>query len=114
MSITQEDINNTLCKMIPIPNGNVFSIEGFEVLAEWSEKQEWWNEFVKLNSLGHYWRRSYKSDPYWFALTLFRYVSPTSTSCAGLISNRNRGNLNEKFTKHCNKSSQLNFLKTVG
>jgi len=97
MSITQEDINNTLCKMIPIPNGNVLSTEGFEVLAEWSEKQEWWNEFVELNSLGHYWRRSYKSDPYWFALTLFRFISRRTMSSAGPINNKKRDYLNEKF-----------------
>ena len=54
MFISQEVINNTFCKMVPIPNGNVFSNEGFEVLAEWSEKQKWWHEFVELNSLGHY------------------------------------------------------------
>lgn len=114
MSVTQEDINNTLCKMIPILNGNVFSIEGFEVLAEWSEKQEWWNEFVELNSLGHYWRSSYKSDPYWFALTLFLFISRTTASSAGLINNRKRDNLNEKFTVHCSGSSLQHVLKTVG
>ena len=114
MSITQEDINNTLCRMIPILNGNVFSIEGFEVLAEWSEQQEWWNEFVQLNKLGHYWRSSYKSDPYWFALTLFRFISRTTASSAGLIGNSKRENSNKKFTANCSESSLRHVLNTVG
>ena len=106
MSITQEDINNTLCKIIPIPNGNVFSTEGFEVLADWSEKQEWWNEFIDLNSLGHYWRRSYKSDPYWFALALFRFISPTTTSSTSLMNKMKKDDyLNQIFTVHCSGSS---------
>jgi hypothetical protein len=60
--------------MIPMPNGNIFSFDGFEVLAEWSENQEWWKDFFELNKLGPHWRSSCKSDPYWFGLTLFQFI----------------------------------------
>ncbi len=46
MAVTQGVINNTFCKLIPYPNGNIFTEKGFEVLANWSEQQEWWNEFL--------------------------------------------------------------------
>ena len=75
MLITQEIINNTLCNIISMPNGNIFTIDGFEMLAEWSERQEWWKEFVELIKLGPHWRSAYKSDPYWFAIMLFHFVS---------------------------------------
>ena len=74
MTITQKVLNDTFCRLIPYSNGNVFTCEGFEELANWSEKQEWWHDFVELNSLGHYWRSSYRAEPYWFALTLFRFI----------------------------------------
>jgi hypothetical protein len=38
MPITQKVINDTFCRLIPYPNGNVFTREGFEELANWSEK----------------------------------------------------------------------------
>jgi hypothetical protein len=74
--ITQELVNNIFCKLIPCPKANVFTNEGFKLLADWSEKQEWWHEFVEMNGLGPYWRfaGSYTGDPYWFALTLFNFI----------------------------------------
>ena len=74
MMITREVINYTLCKLIPCPNGDVLSVEGFESLVGWSEQQEWWREFVWLNNLGHNWRTSYLGDPYVFALILYRFL----------------------------------------
>jgi len=75
MIITKEVINDTLCKLIPYPNGDVLSVEGFESLVGWSELQEWWQEFVWLNHLGHNWRKSYLGDPYVFALILYRFLA---------------------------------------
>lgn len=74
MIVTQEVINYTLCELIPYPNGDVFSLAGFEILADWSEQQEWWHEFVKQNGLSQNWRTSYLGDPYGFVLTLFRFI----------------------------------------
>ncbi|MFZ2948546.1 MAG: hypothetical protein WA003_03575 [Desulfuromonadaceae bacterium] len=74
MAITREIINNTFCEVISLPNGNVLSKEGFVVLADWSEQQEWWHEFAKLNNMEHDWRSTPMGDPYQFALTLFRFI----------------------------------------
>lgn len=73
MAITQDMINDAFCKRIPYPNGNVLTTEGFQVLADWSEQQEWWLEFTRLNGLGHCWRESYMGNPCMFALTVFRF-----------------------------------------
>ena len=74
MMITREVINDTFRELIPHKNLNILSIEGFELLVGWSEQQEWWQEFVRLNHLSHNWRTSYLGDPYVFALILFRFV----------------------------------------
>jgi len=74
MIISREVINDTFHELIPYRNGNVLSIEGFELLVGWSEQQEWWHEFASLNQLSHNWRTSYLGDPYVFALILFRFV----------------------------------------
>ena len=39
MAVTKEVINDTLCKLVPYPLGDVFTVKGFEVLANWSEQQ---------------------------------------------------------------------------
>jgi len=75
MLISQVVINDTFCKLIPYSNGNILTNEGFKLLADWCEKQEWWHEFARHNGLGHFWRNSYKSDPYWFAITLFKFIT---------------------------------------
>ena len=74
MSINQEIINDTFCRLIPYPNGNIMTIEGFEVLANWGEQQEWWQKFVWMNDLDQNWRSTYLGDPYVFALLLFRFI----------------------------------------
>lgn len=74
MIITHEIINNTFCELIYIPNKNVLSEEGFVALANWSERQEWWQEFASHNNINSDWRNSSMGDPHLFALTLFRFI----------------------------------------
>lgn len=74
MLITLEVINTTFCELIPVPVNNVLTKDGFNVLADWSEQQEWWQEFAKINGIGLDWRNSHMGDPYLFALTLFRFI----------------------------------------
>jgi hypothetical protein len=74
MAVTQGVINDTFCKLIPYPNGNVFTEKGFEVLAIWSEQQEWWDDFARLNGLGQNWRDSPLRDRYVIIFLLFRFV----------------------------------------
>jgi hypothetical protein len=75
MVITREVINDYFCRLISPPSGNVMSQEGFKVLADWSEQQEWWPGFAMRFGLGVNWRSSGMGDPYNFALTLFRVLS---------------------------------------
>ncbi len=42
MLITQDLLNRVFCKLISYPEGNIFTPEGFNVLADWSAAQEWW------------------------------------------------------------------------
>ena len=80
LTVTKEVINYTLCKLVPYPNGDVFTVKGFEVLANWSEQQEWWNKFAGLNGLGQDWRALYsEGDRYVFVYLLFRFVMDAST-----------------------------------
>ncbi len=81
MAVTQGDINDTLCKLIPYSNGDVFTVKGFEVLVNWSEQQEWWNEFVMLNGLGQNWRTSFLVDRYVIIFLLFRFVRNHVVEC---------------------------------
>jgi hypothetical protein len=79
MSITLDVINNYFADLILLPNGNVFSKEGFGTLADWSEHQDWWQYFATSHCLEADWRASYMGDPYCFALTLFRFVHTLNT-----------------------------------
>ncbi len=83
MAVTQGDINDTLCKLIPYPNGDVFTVKGFEVLANWSEQQEWWNEFARQNGLRQDWHALYSGDRYIFVFLIFRFVMDSSACVFG-------------------------------
>jgi len=74
MIITRDVINNYFNALIPLPNKNVLSKEGFEALADWSEQQMWWQEFARYNYLKANWRSSYMGDPHQFAISLFRFI----------------------------------------
>lgn len=74
MLITQDLLNRIFCKLMSYPVGNIFTPEGFNVLADWSAAQDWWGEFAAQNKLGPYWRNSYMCDPYGFAVLLFPFV----------------------------------------
>jgi len=78
MAITRDVINDFLCDLIAIPGRNVLSNEGFVLLADWSERQDWWQDFSKVHCMGADWRNSHMGDPYLFALTLFRFLLPLS------------------------------------
>lgn len=80
MVVTQGVINDIFGKLIPYPNGNIFTEKGFEVLANWSEQQEWWNEFARQNGLGQKWR-TYSGDRYVFVFLLFRFVRDHVVEC---------------------------------
>ena len=75
MAITREDINNAFCRHISVPHGNVLTEEGFMALADWSEQQEWWKDFARVNMLGFDWRTSPMGNPNLFVLTLFRFIT---------------------------------------
>ncbi len=81
MAVSQGVINDTFCKLIPYPNGNIFTEKGLEVLANWSEQQEWWNEFARLNGLGQNWRTSFLVDRYVIIFLLFRFVRNHVVEC---------------------------------
>ncbi len=74
MIITRDVINNYFNALFPLPNGNALTKEGFAALADWSEHQAWWQDFVKLHCLKTEWRTSDMGDPHQFALTLFRFI----------------------------------------
>lgn len=75
VAITRDSINLYFNTLIPLPEGNALSKEGFAALAGWSEQQEWWGDFVKMHCLTETWRASCMGDPYQFALTLFRFIT---------------------------------------
>jgi len=75
MLITRNVINEFICELISSPDINVLSNEGFVVLADWSEQQDWWQDFAKLHRIEKGWRSSYMGDPYQFALALFWFIN---------------------------------------
>jgi hypothetical protein len=74
MAITRDDINDFFCDLIASPGRNILSNDGFALLADWSEQQDWWQDFFNLHVKGADWRNSYMGDPCWFALTLYNYL----------------------------------------
>jgi hypothetical protein len=74
MTITRDAINQYFSDMISLPSGNILSNDGFVALADWSERQVWWNDFVKLHHIGTDWRTSTMGDPYVFSVALFRFL----------------------------------------
>lgn len=78
MAITRDVINDFFCDLIVSPEQNILSNNGFALLADWSEQQDWWQDFSKVHCMGTDWRNSHMGDPYLFALTLFRYLLPLS------------------------------------
>ncbi len=75
MNINQDIINMYFKNHVTAPNGNVLSKEGFEILANWCERQWWWERFARYNDLKSDWRESdYMSDPYVFAITVYNLL----------------------------------------
>lgn len=75
MAISRDAVNRYFGALVALPDGNVLSKEGFLVLADWSEQQEWWWDFALLHALAEDWRTTSMGDPNNFALTLFRFLS---------------------------------------
>jgi len=75
--ITHDLINDYFNQFKGLPDRNVFS-EGFADLAEWSERQPWWDEFAVRNSLGADWRSTPRGDINLFVLNLYRFLNPLS------------------------------------
>ena len=76
--ITHDLINDYFSQFKGLPDRNVFSPEGFADLAEWSERQPWWDEFAVRNSLGADWRSTPRGDSNLFVLNLYRFLNPLS------------------------------------
>jgi len=77
--ITYDCIIGYFSRLTRLPERNIFSPAGFAALAEWSERQPWWNEFAMRNSLRADWRSTHMGDSYLFALNLYRFLnSPAS------------------------------------
>ncbi|MFZ2948144.1 MAG: hypothetical protein WA003_01550 [Desulfuromonadaceae bacterium] len=75
MVITRNVINEFFCEFISSPDTNVLSYKGFVALADWSEQQDWWQDFAKLHRIDTGWRSSHMGDPYLYALALFRFIN---------------------------------------
>lgn len=78
MIITRDVINHFFGAVLSPPCGNILSKEGVTALADWSEQQGWWRDFAKLHCLDPDWRTSFKGDPYWFSMELFRFLCQRS------------------------------------
>jgi len=52
MAITRDDINDFFCDLIASPGQNILSNNGFDLLADWSEQQDWWQDFSKVHVWG--------------------------------------------------------------
>jgi len=74
MAITRDDINDFFCHLIASPGRNILSNDGFALLADWSEQQDWWHDFSIMHCLRDDWRNSKMGDPYLFALTLYKFL----------------------------------------
>jgi hypothetical protein len=89
MAITREDINKYFSVAISLPGGSILSEEGFLALAEWSERQGWWSDFVEFHRLGTDWRASSMGDPYNFAISLFSFLRQRGYTEAKWVKQRN-------------------------
>src|SRR5262249_39380132 len=76
--ITHDLINDYFNQFKGLPDRNIFSPEGFATLAEWSERQPWWNEFAVRNSLGADWRSTPGGGINLFVFNLYRFLNPLS------------------------------------
>jgi len=75
MIITYDIVNNYFKKCLSVPDVNFLSVEGFTILADWCERQSWWETFVCLHEFKTNWRvADSRNDPYLFALTVFRFL----------------------------------------
>lgn len=84
--ITHNRINAYFRTFVALPGASVFSERGFSVLAGWSERQQWWPDFVKTYSLCPGWRSSSMGDSHLFALSLFAFLNDgeeMEKSCGG-------------------------------
>jgi hypothetical protein len=74
--ITFDRINGYFCRFTELPNGNVFTPEGFAALAQWSERQPWWGRFALLHQLEGDWHCSAMGDSNLFAINLYAFLNP--------------------------------------
>jgi hypothetical protein len=83
--ITLSRINGFFNQLTELPNQNALSPAGCEVLAEWGERQPWWDSFAVHHRLGGDWRSTPMGDSYLFVLNLYRFLnSPASPT--GMVS----------------------------
>ena len=74
--ITFDRINGYFNRFTELPNGNVFSPAGFAALAEWSQRQPWWEYFAVLHHLEGNWRSTAMGDSNLFAINLYAFLNP--------------------------------------
>jgi len=75
MLITHATIDTYFEQQVSPPAGTVFSKAGFELLADWSVRQEWWGAFVRKYELSPDWRESsYMNDANVFAISVYTFL----------------------------------------
>lgn len=77
--ITYDCIVGYFSQLTRLQDRDIFSPAGFAALAEWSERQPWWDSFAVHHRLGVDWRSTPMGDNYLFVLNLYRFLnSPDS------------------------------------
>lgn len=72
--ITHDRINAYFRSTVPLPGATPFSPQAFQVLADWSERQQWWPEFARTHQLFPDWRSSAMGDSHLFAISLYAFL----------------------------------------